>query len=152
MQNVLSVPWGISTMVHEDFNMPYHSVELLESQLPQTDLCCCSVSPPCLTLWDLMDCSMSSFPVLHYLLEFAQTQVHSVNNVIQPPHPLSPLLLLPSIFPSIRVFFSESFLHIRWPKYWSFSFSISLSNEYSGLISFRMDWAVSLYNFHSFTV
>ena len=51
-----------------------------------------------------------------------------------------PLLLLPSIFPSIRVFFSESALHIRWPKYWSFSFSISLSNEYSGLISFRIDW------------
>ena len=52
----------------------------------------------------------------------------------------SPLLLLPSIFPSIRGFSSESFLHIRWPKYWSFSFSISPSNEYSGLISFRMDW------------
>ena len=51
-----------------------------------------------------------------------------------------PLLLLPSIFPSIRVFSNESFLHIRWPKYWSFSFSISPSSEYSGLISFRMDW------------
>jgi len=51
-----------------------------------------------------------------------------------------PLLLLPSIFPSIRIFSNESVLHIRWPKYWSFSFSISLSNEYSGLISFRMDW------------
>ena len=51
-----------------------------------------------------------------------------------------PLLLLPSIFPSIRVFFNESVLHIRWPTYWSFSFSISPSNEYSGLISFRMDW------------
>ena len=50
------------------------------------------------------------------------------------------LLLLPSIFPSIRVFSNESVLHIRWPKYWSFSFSISSSNEYSGLISFRMDW------------
>ena len=51
-----------------------------------------------------------------------------------------PLFLLPSIFPSIRVFSNESALHIRWPKYWNFSFSISLSNEYSGLISFRMDW------------
>ena len=51
-----------------------------------------------------------------------------------------PLLLLPSIFPSIRVFLNESVLHIKWPKYWSFSFSISPSNEYSGLISFRMDW------------
>ena len=58
----------------------------------------------------------------------------------QPSHPLSSLLLLPSIFPSIRVFSDESVLHIRWPKYWSFSFSISPSNEYSGLISFRMDW------------
>ena len=55
-----------------------------------------------------------------------------------------PLLLLPSIFPSIRVFSSESVLPIRWPKYWSFSFSISLSNEYSGLISFRIDWLISL--------
>ena len=51
-----------------------------------------------------------------------------------------PFLLLPLIFPRIRVFFNESVLHIRWPKYWSFSFSINLSNEYSGLISFRMDW------------
>ena len=55
-----------------------------------------------------------------------------------------PLLLLPSIFPSIRVFSNESFLHIRWPKYWSFSFSISLSNEYSGLISFRIGWFDSI--------
>ena len=55
-----------------------------------------------------------------------------------------PLLLLPSIFPSIRVFSNESVLHIRWPKYWSFSFSISPSNEYSGLVSFRMDWLILL--------
>ena len=54
--------------------------------------------------------------------------------------PYHPLLFLPSVFPSIRVFSSESILHIRWPKYWSFSFSISPSNEYSGLISFRVDW------------
>ena len=62
---------------------------------------------------------------------------------VMPYNPLilcHPLLLLPSIFPRIRVFSNESFLHIRWPKYWSFSFSISPSNEYSGLISFRMDW------------
>ena len=59
---------------------------------------------------------------------------------IQPPHPLSPLLLLPSIFPSISVFSNKSVLHIRWPNYWSFSFSISPSNECSGLISFRIDW------------
>ena len=61
-------------------------------------------------------------------------------DVIQPSHPLSSPLLLPSIFPNIRVFFSESVLRIRWPKYWIFSFSISLSNEYLGLISFRIDW------------
>ena len=73
-------------------------------------------------------------------LEFAQTQVHWVIDAIQPPHPLPPLLLLPSIFPSIRVFSNQSALHITWPKYWSFSFRISPSNEYSGLISFRIDW------------
>ena len=66
--------------------------------------------------------------------------VHEAGYAIQLSHPLSPLLLLPSIFLSIRVFSSESVLCIRWPKYWSFSFSISPSNEYSGLISFRIDW------------
>ena len=69
--------------------------------------------------------------------ELAQTHVHWVSDAIQPSHPLSSPLLLPSIFPSISVFYSESVLCIRWPKYWSFSFSISPSNEYSGLISFR---------------
>ena len=68
----------------------------------------------------------------------------STESAIKPSHPLlpasPPLLLPPSIFPSITVFSNESILHIRWPKYWSFSFSISPSNEYSGLISFRMDW------------
>ena len=84
-----------------------------------------------------MDYSMPGFPVHHQLPELAQTHIHRVSDAIQPS---PPLLLLPSIFPSIRVFFNESVLHIRWPKYWSFSFSISPSNEYSGLISFRMDW------------
>ena len=65
---------------------------------------------------------------------------HWVGDAIQPSHPCRPLLLLPPIPPSIRVFFNESTLHMRWPKYWSFSFSISPSNEYPGLISFRMDW------------
>ena len=87
-----------------------------------------------------MDCSAPGFPVLHYLLELAQTHVHWVGDAIQPSHPLSPLLLLPLIFPGIRVFSNESALLIRWPKYWSFSFSISPSNEYSVLISFRIDW------------
>ena len=87
----------------------------------------------CLTL---CDCSTPGFPVLHYPLEFAQTHVHWLGDAIQPSHPL----LLASIFLSIRVFFSESVLRIRWPEYWSFSFSISPSNEYSGLSSFRIDW------------
>ena len=87
-----------------------------------------------------MDCNTPGLPVHHQLLEFTQNHVHWVSDAIQPSHPLLPLLLPPSIFPSIRVFSNESVLHIRWPKYWSFSFSLSPSNEYSGLISFRMDW------------
>ena len=97
--------------------------------------CCCSVAQSCLTLCNPMDCLTPGFPVLHRLLECFQSHVHSVCD-IQPSHPLSPLLL-PSIFPSIRVFSNESAL-IRWPKYWSCS--IGPSNEYSGLISFRIDW------------
>ena len=87
-----------------------------------------------------MDCSTPGLPVHHQLPEFTQTHVHWVGDVIQPSILCCPLLLLPSIFPSIRVFSNELVLCIRWPKYWSFSFSISPSNEYSGLISFRMDW------------
>ena len=86
-----------------------------------------------------MDCSTPGFPVLHCLPEFYQTHVHRVSDAIQPSYPLSPLLL-PSIFPSIRVLSNESVLRIRWPKYWRFSFSISASKEYSGLVSFRTDW------------
>ena len=87
-----------------------------------------------------MDCSTPGLPVHHQLLERAQIHFHLVGDAIQPSHLCRPLLLLPSIFPSIRVFSKESVLHIRWPKYWSFSFNISPSNEYSGMISFRMDW------------
>ena len=88
-----------------------------------------------------MDCSMPGFPVLHYLLESAQTHVHRVDDAIQSSHPLSPLLLLPSIFPRIRVYSNESALRIRCPKYRSVS--ISPSNEYSGFISFRINWVRS---------
>ena len=87
-----------------------------------------------------MDCSMPDFPVHHQLPELAQTHIHCVGHAIQPSHPLSSPSPLPSIFPSIRVFSNESVLCIRWSKYWSLSFSISPSNEYSGLISFRIDW------------
>jgi len=87
-----------------------------------------------------MDCSTPGFPVLHYLQslcklmssELVMPSIHLIHCHF--------LLLLPPIFPSIRVFSNELALHIRWPKYWSFSFSISPSNEYSGLISFRIDW------------
>ena len=89
-----------------------------------------------------MDCSMSGFTVHHQVPELTQTHVYWVGDAIQPSHPLSsPSPPLPSIFPSIRIFSNESVLRIMWPRYWSFSFSISPSNEYSGLISFRMDWS-----------
>ena len=79
-------------------------------------------------------------PCHHQLPDLTHTHVHRVDDAFQPSHPLLSLLLPPSIFPSITVFSNESVLHIRWPKNCSFSFSISPSNEYSGLISFRMDW------------
>ena len=105
-------------------------------------MCACisSVTQSCLTPCDPMDCSTPGVPVHYQLLELAQTHVHRVGDAIQPSHPCLPLLLLPSIFPSIRVFSSESVLLIRWPKYWRFSFTISPSNGYSGLIFFRIDW------------
>ena len=99
-----------------------------------------SVAQSCPTLCDLMDCSTPGLPVYHQLPEL--TQLMSIESVMPSNHLIlcHPLLLPPSIFPSIRVFSNESVLLIRQPKYWSFSFSISPSNEHSGLISFRMDW------------
>ena len=99
-----------------------------------------SVAHLCPTLCHPMDCRAPGFPVHHQLPEFTHTHVHEL--VMPSNHLLlcRPLLLLPSIFPSIRIFSNESALHLRWPKYWSFSFSISPSNECAGLISFRMDW------------
>ena len=99
---------------------------------------CCLVTQSCPTLSDPMNHSMPGFFVLHHLPEFAETHVHWVHDAVQPSHPLLSPLLLPSIFPSIRVFSNESVLCIRWPKYWSFG--ISPSNEYSELISFRIYW------------
>ena len=99
-----------------------------------------SVAQLCPTLCNTMDCSTPGLSGHHQLPEFTQTHVYRVGDAIQPPHPLLSLSPLASIFPSIRVFFNESVLHIRWPKYLSFSFSISPSNEYSWLISFRIDW------------
>ena len=99
-----------------------------------------SVTQSCPVLWDPMDCSTPGLPVHHHsrsLLKLMSIEwVMSSNHLIL----CRPLLLLLSIFPSIRVFSNESVLHFMWSKYWSSSFSISRSKEYSGLISFRMDW------------
>ena len=109
--------------------MKNHSASLMSVQFS-------SVAQSCPTLCDPMDCSTPGFSVQRQLSERAQTHVHWVGDAIL----CCPLLLLLSIFPSIRVFSNASVLHIRWPKYWSFNFSISPSHEHSGLISFRMDW------------
>ena len=98
-----------------------------------------SVAQSCPTLCNPMNYSMPGLPVHHQLSEFTQTHVHGVGDAIQPSHPLSSPLL-PPIPPSIRVFSNESTLRMRWPKYWSFGFSIIPSKEHPGLISFRMDW------------
>ena len=97
--------------------------------------CCCSVAKLCLTLCNPMDCSMPGFPVL--TVSWSLLKVMSIESMMSSIL-CHPLLFLPLIFHIIRVFSNESALHIRWPKYWSFS--ISPSNEYSGLISYGIDW------------
>ena len=99
-----------------------------------------SVAQSCLTLCNCMDCSIPGLPVYNQLPEFIQIHVHWVGDAIQPSHSL--WFPSPSAFnlSSIRVFSNESALRIKWSKYWSFSFSIIPSNEYSGLVSFKMDW------------
>ena len=94
-----------------------------------------SVAQSCPTFCGPMNHSTPGLPVHHQFPEFTQTHVHRVGDAIH-----HPLLLLPPIPPSIKVFSNESALRMRWPKYWSFSFNISPSNEHPGLISFRMDW------------
>ena len=112
-----------------------------KKKLKNKSILVCSVTKSCPTLCNPVDCSKPGFPVLHCLPEFAQTHVqlrwwcYLTNHLIL----CHPLLVLPSIFPSIRVFSNESALRIRWPKYRSFSFSISTSNEYSVLIYLRVD-------------
>ena len=99
---------------------------------------CCSVTKPCPAICNPMDCSMPGFPVLHYQM----LKLMSIESVMPSYHLIlcHPLLLLPLIFPSIRIFSSVSALCTRWPKNWSFSFSISPSSEYSVFISFWIDW------------
>ena len=99
-----------------------------------------SVTQSCPTLCDPMDCSTPGLPV--HQNSWSLLKLMPIESVMPSNHLIlcRPLLLLPSIFPSIRLFSNESALRIRWPKYWSFSFNISSSNEYPGLISFRMDW------------
>ena len=99
-----------------------------------------SVDRSCPTLCDPMDCSTPGLPVLHQLLELAQTHVHRVGDAIQPSHPLSTPSPPAFNLSQHQGLFNESILCIRWPKYWSFSFSISPSKEHSGVISFRMHW------------
>ena len=127
----MSVILDISTLLYNQSPKPFHFAKLKHYQFS-------SVAQSCPTLCDPMNCRTPGLPVHHQLPEFTQTHVHWVGDAIL--ILCCPLLLLPSIFSSIRVFSNESALRIRWPKYWSFSFNISLSNGYSGLISFRIDW------------
>ena len=114
-------------------------ISLLFNTLPRHKDCCCLVTQSCPAICDPMDCSMPGFPVLHHLPQFARTQVHCVCNAIQPSHPL----VLPSS-PALNLSQHQGLFQgvgsLWWLKYWSFSFSINPSNEYSGLISFRIDW------------
>ena len=111
-------------------SVQFSSVQLSSTQDTQS----------CLTPCDPMNCSTPGLPVHHQLPEFIQTHIHRVGDAIQPSHLLSSPSPLPPIPPSIRVFSNESTLPMRWPKYWSFSFSVIPSKEHPGLISFRMDW------------
>ena len=133
----------------------FYNTNVLVSYCCYNEFVVCSITQSCLILCNPMNWSMPGFLFLPCLLEFAQMYVPWVGDAIQPSHPLHGIAFmqyLPSIFPSIRVFSNESALRIRWPKYWSFSFNISPSNEYSGLISFRIDWfdLLTIMNYHKF--
>ena len=120
--------------------MLYNIVLVSAVQQSESAICYrCSLTQSCPTLCDPMDCSTLGVPVLHHFPSLLE--LLPIESVIPSNHfILCSLLLLPSNVPSIRVFSNGSALHIRWPKFWSFSFSISPSKEYSGLISFRIDW------------
>ena len=118
--------------------------ENLDGKTAQFFICCCSVTKLCPTLCDPVDCSMPGFPVLCYLPEFAQTHVHRVSNVFQPFHPMSPFLLLPSIFPSIRVFSNELALHIRWQSIGASASTSVLPMNIQGWSPLRLTGLISL--------
>ena len=132
---VLSHVWLFAT----PWTVAHQALLSVEFYRQEYRFCCCSVTQSCRTLCDPMDYSMPGFRVLHSLPELAQTHVHWVGDAIQPFHPVIPFSSAFSLSQH-QGFSNESALHIRWPKDWSFSFSISPSNEYSGLISFRIDW------------
>ena len=102
--------------------------------------CCCSVAPSCLTLCDPMDCSMPGLPVPHHLPEFTQVHVHCIGDAIQPSHLLKPSSPSAIDLSQDQGLFQWVVVQIRWPKYWCFTFSISPSSEYSGLISLKINW------------
>ena len=135
----LAIPWSVICQAPLCITFPRQ--EYLGG-LPFLFQCCIfsSVAQLCLILCNPMDCSSPDFPVYHNYQSLLKLM--SIESVMPSNHLIlcHPLLLLPSIIPSIRAFSNVSVLCIRWPKYWSFSFSISPSNEYPGLISFRMDW------------
>ena len=138
-------PWGRDVWMdwHQEVHMPimsYDKIGMAHQFFKVKVYQFSSVAQTCPTLCDTMNHSMPGLPVYHQLLEFTQTHVHRVSDAIQPSHPLSSPSPLDSNPSSIRVFSNESTLRMRWPKCRSFSFSISPSNEYPGLMSFRMDW------------
>jgi len=128
----------MSSIFSLNFKVPYN--DKYNDNIKIRIVQCSSVTQPYLALCNPMNSSTPGFPVHHQLPESTQSHVHRVSEPSNHLILCCALLLLPSIFPSIRVFSKESALCIRWPKYSSFSFSISPSNEHPGLIYFRMDW------------
>ena len=127
--------------MHSGYNLfilqSVKSVNIALHKIHRTSVSCsCSATKSCQTPCNPLDYSTPGFLIFHYLPEIAQTHVDWVSDAIQPSHPVTPF----SFCPSIKVFSNKSALHVRWPKYWSFSFSISPSNEHSGLTSFSSDW------------
>ena len=140
MESRVGHDWTTNTYRLNIIKIIFHNLVLIYKKILKKSGLSVQFTQSCPTLCNLMDCSAPCSPVHHQLPELAQTYIHRVTDGIQPSHPLLSLSPSAFIFPSIKVFSNESVLRIRWPKYWSFSFSIFPSNEYSGLISIRIDW------------